>query len=89
MIDEDPAHQLRRNAEELRTVLPGRASLIDQAHVQLVYERRRRERVIGTFPPELARRDPPQLAIDDGEQAIERARISFRPSQQEPCNVRR
>jgi hypothetical protein len=54
MIDEDPAHQLRRNTEELRTVLPRRASLIDQAHVQLVHEGSRRERVVGTFSPQLA-----------------------------------
>ena len=89
VIHENAAHQLRRDAEELRAVLPGRSPLIHQTEIEFVNERRWRERVIGTFAPQLARRDPPQLAIDYGEQASERARISFRPPQQEPCDVRR
>ena len=30
MIDENPAHQLCRDTEEMRTVFPGRAVLIDE-----------------------------------------------------------
>ena len=88
MIHEDAAHELRRDAEELRAMLPRRSPLIHQPEIEFMNERRRRERVIGTFPPELARRDPPQLAINYGEQAIERARIPFRPTQQQPSDVR-
>jgi hypothetical protein len=45
VIDEDPAHDIRRDAEEVRAALARQVPLIDQPQVCLVDKRRRLQRV--------------------------------------------
>jgi hypothetical protein len=66
VIDQDPPHHLRRHPKEVRPVLPIGLSLIDEAQVDLVDERRRLERVIGPLHPELPVGDATELRIDPG-----------------------
>jgi hypothetical protein len=53
MVHEDAPHHHGRQADELRAVAPVDATLIDQAAVRLVHERRRLQRVAGPFAPEV------------------------------------
>jgi len=49
MIDKDAAHQLGRDAEEMRAVLPVYVSLINEPEISLIDERRGLQRMAGTF----------------------------------------
>jgi hypothetical protein len=51
VIDQDPAHHLRRYPEKMRSVLPAHAILANQADISLVYQRRRLKRVIRALVP--------------------------------------
>jgi hypothetical protein len=79
VVDEDPAHDLRRNTEEMRTILPVDAPLIDEPDVHLMNESRWRQRVVGPLVPELARGNPTKLRIDQWQHLIERSSIAATP----------
>ena len=64
VIDQDPAHDLRRDAKEVRPILPIDLSLIDEPQVDLIYQRRRLQGVVGPLAAKLAHRNPTQLRID-------------------------
>jgi hypothetical protein len=53
MIDENPAHRLSRNAEEVCTVLPLHRSLVDDLEIRLVHKRCRSQRVIPPLAPHI------------------------------------
>ena len=89
VVDKDPAHQLRRDAEEVRSIVPGRAPLIDQLQVQLIHESRWCQGVVGTFGTKLAGGDTAQLAVDRRQQPIERAPVAVRPLLQQGGYVSR
>jgi hypothetical protein len=65
VIDENPAHHLRRDTKEMRSILPVDVVLVDEPDVGLVNEGRRLQGVIGTLASELARRHPAQFRIDE------------------------
>ena len=50
-------------------------------------ERCRLETVSGTFPPEMAARHPPQIVIQQRNQAVERRGVSLSPGQEELGDV--
>ena len=54
VIDEDAAHHLGRDAEEVRPVLPVDTVLACEPDVRLVDQRGGLERVVGPFPPQIA-----------------------------------
>ena len=83
VIHKDAAHKLRGQSKEMCPIFPGHPSLINEAHVELVDKGCRNERVIGTFTPQLAGGNPPQLAVDDGQKLLERGGIPLGPSHQE------
>jgi hypothetical protein len=72
VIDQDPAHDLCRDAKKVGSILPVDLALIDQPQVDLVNERRRlqtwsaRSRRAGARPPG-------ELSVDEREQQIERS----------------
>jgi hypothetical protein len=72
LIDEDPSHQARRDAEELRAVLPDGRSLIDEPQVEFVHERGGRDGMACAFAPELARGNPAQFGVDERNEPVER-----------------
>jgi hypothetical protein len=78
MIDEDAAHDLGSNREELCALAP---SLIPatQANVCLMHERGGLKSVRGAFPPQVPGRAPPQLRIDEGEELISRCDVASTP----------
>ena len=72
VIDQDAAHQLGRHREEVRTVLPHGAPLIDETEIGLVHEGRRLQRVVRALAPKAQGGAPPQLAVDGGHQFVAR-----------------
>ena len=79
VIDQDPAHDLCRDAKEVCSILPVDLALVDEPEVDLVDERRRLQRVVSSLAPKLARGRPAELSVDEREQLIERSPIAATP----------
>jgi len=69
-IDQDMAHRDGRGAQEVRSVAPIRARRSRELEVQLVNERRRKERIARSHG-QLAARGAPELLIHQREDSIE------------------
>ena len=54
VVNEDAAHGLRRDPEEVRAVLPLDLALVDELEVRLVDEGRGLEGVVGALAPQVA-----------------------------------
>ena len=59
---------LRRDAEEMCSVLPVALPLVDKPHVRLVNQGRGLQRVVGPLVAKLSRRDTAELRIDERQQ---------------------
>ena len=79
MVDEDPPHELRRHAEELRAIEPRHALLAHQADVGLVHERRRLQCVIAALAPQVGGGPLSKLLIDEGHQILSRLQVPAPP----------
>jgi hypothetical protein len=79
MVDQDSPHQLRRDAKELRAVLPADALLIDELEIGFVHETRGLQRVPWPLVKEVAGGDVAQLPIDNGKQILERVAVAVAP----------
>src|SRR5262245_38915150 len=79
MIDKDSAHHLSRDTEELRPILPGNTTLVDQTQIRFVDQRGWRERVIQTLVAQIQRCAPAQFCVDDHHQIVARAKVATRP----------
>ena len=78
---------VRRDREEVRTVLPLHASLIHELQIRLVHQRRRRQGMVRTLPPQVAAGQPAQLAVDRLHQAAPRRRFSVAPGDEQARDV--
>jgi hypothetical protein len=78
-IDEDTPHHLTRYREELRTVLPDGAILVDEAKVDLVHKRRRLKRFTSVLTPKERRRSPSELIVHRRDQPIPRLEVALGP----------
>ena len=72
VVDQDAAHGLRRNREEVAAVLPLNPIELVELEPGLVHERRRAERVIVALAPQLARRELTQLVVHEHEHLLHR-----------------
>ena len=86
-VNEDAPHHLRRDGEELRTILPGRAALIDEPDVRLVHERGRLKGVVRPLAPQVRRGAATKLAIHEHQHTLARLEIPGGPRVQEPGHV--
>ena len=82
VIDQDMAHRLRRDTEEMGAVLPFDLALVDEPEVCLADERRRLQWVAGRFAPHVAASHLPQAFIDHRHQVIERVAPAIAPRDQ-------
>ncbi len=64
-LDQDVAHQLRRNAEEMGAVLPSNILPIDQSQISLVDQCRGLQGVVAAFARHPAFSQPVQFAINE------------------------
>jgi hypothetical protein len=87
VVDEDAAHGLGRDAEEVRAVLPLHLALVDELEVRLVDEGGGLEGVVGALAPQVARGELMQFAVDEREQVLQRVAVAAAPFQEELCNV--
>jgi len=72
VVDQDSAHHLRSDTEEVRTILPVDLALVEEPQIDLVNQRGRRQRVIDPLVSELPCRNPPKVLVHGREQFAER-----------------
>src|SRR6185503_16329090 len=87
VIDEDPAHDLRRHGKEMRPVLPLNPGEINQPHIGLIDQRGGLQAVTVTLTSEVPAREAPELVVDDGGQAVEGFRIPAAPGVEQTADV--
>ena len=87
VVDEDAAHRLSRNGEEMGAVLPVHALVIDQPQVRFVDQRRRLQAVAGTLAPHVPVRQTTELVVDDRHQEGERTLIPVAPRSEKRADV--
>ena len=79
IIEQNPAHYLRRDAEEMGAILPLDLSLIDQTQVRFVDQRGRLQGMIRVLPPHVAVRQAMQFALNEGQEPFEGRLIAVAP----------
>jgi hypothetical protein len=89
VIDQDPAHDLRRDTKEMRSILPIDLALVDEPHVRLMNKGRRLQGVVGPFVPKLARGNAAELCIDEWQQLIEGSPVASTPVAEQCRDVAR
>jgi hypothetical protein len=93
VVHEDAPHHLRRDAEELSTVLPHHRPLIDKTKIRLVDEGGRLQRVVRPFLAKVSRSAAAKLLINDRHQSVARVAIAGAPPPQQcrdiPVGARR
>jgi hypothetical protein len=87
VIDEDPSHDAGRHTQEMSAALAGNVSVVDQAHIRLVDERRRLEAVAGAFAGRAAPSDVVQFTVYDRYQSLEGRLVSMCPFEEQRCDV--
>jgi hypothetical protein len=71
-LDEDSPHRLRRNGQEMRTILPMDPVHIEQADICLVDERRRLKRMVRPFTLHVALGEDAQFLVNERDELVER-----------------
>ena len=89
MIDQDPAHHLRRDTEEMCSILPVTFPLIGKPHVRLVNQGGWLQGVVGPLVAKLSRRNASELGIDKRQQLVERAPIAATPIAEQRRHIAR
>jgi hypothetical protein len=79
VVDKYPSHCLRGNAKEVCAILPFHRALVDELDERFIDERGRLQGVVGTFFPQVARRQFPQLAMDFGHQPVQGLLLAVAP----------
>ena len=87
VIDQNPAHDLRRHAEEMRPILPIDLALVDDAQIHLMNQRGRLQGVADSFHPKLARCNAAELRVDEWQQLIKRSAVAATPINEERRDV--
>lgn len=88
VLDQDPAHHARRDAEEMRAILPVHIR-VDQPQIGFMDQRRGLERMSLGLAPELSPRQPAQLRIDERNQPVVRPIVPEPPFAQQLGHPRR
>lgn len=83
MIDQDLSHQVRGQGDEVAAVADLQSTLIQQPQVRLMDECGGLQRVVGTFPPQMATRDATQLLVHEGQKTMQRVIVSGTPQPKE------
>ena len=89
VIDENAAHELRRDAEEVRTVPPFDAALVDEAEIRLVHQRRRLKGDLIRLAPHRTGCLTMQLGIDGREELLANLLLARPPTNEEASDVGR
>jgi hypothetical protein len=87
VIDEHATHHLCGNAIELRSILPFALSLVDEAHVCLVHQGGRLERVAGILTAHRRGSAPVKFGVYDRKETFAGIGISTPPRAKQLSNV--
>jgi hypothetical protein len=87
VIDQDAAHDLRRDTKEMRPILPIDVALVDQSKVHLMNEGRRLQGMVRPLLPQLARGHAAQLRIDERQQPVEGRPVAAAPVAEQSGDV--
>ena len=79
VVHKDLAHQAGRDTKKMRSALPRRVGLIDEANISLVNQRRRLQRVSLAFFAKVTGGKLTELAVDQGRQVIQRPLVPLGP----------
>ena len=79
VIDEDAAHHLRGDGEEVAAILPVDVALIEQLQVGLVDDGGGLQPVVPPLARELARGQRIELVVDERDQTVERVTAAVTP----------
>ena len=83
VIAQYAAHDLSGDAEEVSTVLPANAILINETHVGLVDQRRRFQNMARALFAHKGMREPMQLLFDQRSQRLKRGLVAITPTNKE------
>jgi hypothetical protein len=86
VVDENPSHHLRGDAEKVRAILPRDAALANQAQVRLVDERGRFECVVSALTPQVPGRQTTKLAVDKRHQLLVSAPVTTTPGDEQAAD---
>jgi hypothetical protein len=89
VIDQDPAHDLRGNTKEMRSILPIALALVDEPDVRLMNQSRRLQGVVGTLAAKLTRGNAPELRIDEWQQLTKSSPVAPTPVAEQRRDVGR
>ena len=67
MVDQNPAHRLGADGEEMGATLPIHSALVDETHERFMDERRGLQRMVLPLATKILLRKFSQFVIDDGE----------------------
>jgi hypothetical protein len=88
-VDQDAPHELGRDGEEVRAVVPVDPAGVDQPHVGFADEGRRLERVPRALAPHVVVGQAVQLVVHQGDQPVECGRVTPTPRLQQLRDSRR
>jgi hypothetical protein len=77
MIDQNPPHQLGRDAKKMAAIFPVGTFLTNQLQIRLMHQRGRLQGVIGPLVTHVAGGQAAQLSVDDGNQLVEDALVTL------------
>ena len=83
MINEDLAHQSRRDPEEMLPILPIRIPLIHQTQICLIHEGSRLQSMTLAFSPQITGGNETQLLIDNRREFTKRIDIALCPQREQ------
>jgi hypothetical protein len=89
VIDEDAAHDLRRDTKEVRAIPPIDLALVDEPDVRLMDQGCWLQGVVGPLTPKLAPGHPAELGVDEWQQLTERSAVAATPIAEQRRDVRR
>jgi hypothetical protein len=87
VVDQDSAHHLRGDTEEVPTMLPVDVALVEEPQIDLVNECGRRQRVIDALVSQLARGNLTELLVHDRQQLVESGLRAATPLPQERRHI--
>src|SRR5580765_1818530 len=79
LVDQNTAHHLRGDAEELSAVLPDRSVLIDESQVGFVNQRGWLEGMVWALMAKVLGGPPPKFLVHERDQRVTRGDVAFAP----------
>jgi hypothetical protein len=87
MVNEQPAHDVRRHREEMSAVLPARALLIDESQISLVNQPGRGQRMVGSFAQHVRTRQASEFLVHGIHQGLGGRFLAVTPCQEQARDI--